>query len=89
MGSSIVTMCLRVVWLMWPTIAASVEVLPEPVMPVTRMSPRSSAAIFFTIGGRPSWSRVGTLKGIARSTAARFPFCRNTEARKRPTPSSA
>ncbi len=33
-GSSIVTMCLLIVWFMWSIIAASVVDLPEPVVPV-------------------------------------------------------
>ena len=36
-------MCCRRVRLMWPTIAASVVVLPTPVAPVTRISPRCSS----------------------------------------------
>ena len=43
-GSSIVTMCLERVWLMWSTIAASVVDLPEPVTPVSSTIPRSSSA---------------------------------------------
>ena len=43
-GSSIVTMCLDIVRFMWSIIAASVVDLPEPVVPVSRMIPRSSSA---------------------------------------------
>ena len=43
-GSSIVTMCLAIVRFMWSSIAASVVDLPEPVVPVSRMIPRSSSA---------------------------------------------
>ena len=43
-GSSIVTMCLCIVRFMWSIIAASVVDLPEPVVPVSRMIPRSSSA---------------------------------------------
>ena len=41
-GSSIVTMCFAMRVLMWSIIAASVVDLPEPVVPVSRMIPRSS-----------------------------------------------
>ena len=37
--------------LMWPIIAAHVVVLPDPVGPVTRTSPRCSSAILRTAGG--------------------------------------
>ena len=56
-GSSIVTMCLRIVSLMWSIIAASVVDLPEPVVPVSRMIPRSSSAS----------SRIDRRAGRARS----------------------
>ena len=47
-GSSIVTMCLDIVRFMWSIIAASVVDLPEPVVPVSRMIPRSSSASWVT-----------------------------------------
>ena len=55
-GSSIVTMCFEWKRLIWSIIAASVEDLPEPVVPVTRMIPRSSSAISEMTSGRPSCS---------------------------------
>ena len=50
-GSSIVTMCLCIVRFMWSIIAASVVDLPEPVVPVSRMMPRSSSASWRITGG--------------------------------------
>ena len=41
---------------MWSIIAASVVLLPLPVVPVTSTRPRSSSAIFFSTGGSPSSS---------------------------------
>ncbi len=41
------------VWLMWSISAASVVLLPLPVVPVTSTSPRSSSAIVFSTCGRP------------------------------------
>ena len=46
----------RRVWLMWSIIAASVVDLPEPVVPVTRMIPRSSSASVRITGGSRSSS---------------------------------
>ena len=59
-GSSIVTMCRALVSLMWSMIAASVVDLPEPVVPVSRIRPRSSSAISPITGGSPSSSIVRT-----------------------------
>ena len=72
-GSSIVTIFRGLLWLMWLIIAASVEDLPLPVIPVSSTSPRSSMAISFKTGGSPSFSKSGILKGIARSTSASEP----------------
>ena len=52
-GSSRVMMWCGRVRLMWSIIAARVVLLPEPVVPVTRMIPRCSSASFVTTGGRP------------------------------------
>ncbi len=52
MGSSTVTTWRRIVLLMWSIIAASVVVLPEPVVPVTSTSPRGSRASRLMISGR-------------------------------------
>jgi hypothetical protein len=51
------------VLLMWSIIAASVVLLPLPVVPVTSTRPRSSEAIFLSTGGRPSSSIVLILWG--------------------------
>ena len=48
-----------------------VVVLPEPVGPVTRMSPRLWQARSFITGGRPSFSKLGISVGMRRSTMAR------------------
>ena len=48
--------------LMWSIIAASVVLLPLPVVPVTSTRPRSSSAIFFSTSGRPSSSIVRILR---------------------------
>ena len=67
-GSSIVTMCLRIVRFMWSIIAASVVDLPEPVVPVSRMIPRSSSASSVMTGGSCSSSTVLISTGMARMT---------------------
>ncbi len=65
-GSSIVTTCLLVVSFIWSIIAARVVLLPEPVVPVSRMIPRSSSARSLTTDGSDSSSIVEILCGIAR-----------------------
>ncbi len=72
--------------LMWSTIAASVVDLPEPVVPVTRIRPRCSAAIFSSTFGSKSCSMVEILKGMTRSTTPMVPRCWKTLTRKRPRP---
>ena len=76
---------------MWPLtrelmssiIAASVVDLPEPVLPVTRISPFETLQRFLTASGMRSCSSVCALEGIARNTAP-MPFsCRSTLTRKR------
>ena len=88
-GSSIVTTCLCIVRLMWSTIAPSVVLFPEPVVPVTRMMPRSSSARALIAGGRLSSCDSGTLNGTARMTSDVDPRWRNALTRKRPRPSRA
>jgi hypothetical protein len=85
-GSSIVTMCLAYFELMWSIIAARVVDLPEPVVPVIRISPRSSSAISGITGGSISSSEVLIWKGIARQTSETEPRCTNALTRKRATP---
>ena len=88
-GSSIVTMCSARVLLMWSMIAASVVDLPEPVVPVSRMIPRSSSASSETTGGRPSSSTDLIFVGIARITIETEPRWRKALTRKRARPAIA
>ncbi len=83
-GSSIVTMWSFRVRLMKSIIAASVVDLPEPVMPVTRMSPRRSMPSCSRTTGSPSSSNFGFREGIERRTARTTPSDRNMFTRKRP-----
>src|SRR4051812_32464463 len=85
-GSSIVTMCFEWKRLIWSIIAASVEDLPEPVVPVRRMMPRSSSAICEITSGRPSCSIERISCGIARQTSEITPRWRNAFTRKRDRP---
>ena len=68
-GSSIVTMCLAWLLLMWSTIAASVVDLPDPVTPVSSTIPRSSSASALTARGRLRSSIERTENGIARQAS--------------------
>ena len=85
-GSSIVTMCLPIVSLMWSIIAASVVDLPEPVVPVSSTIPRSSSASRAITGGSASSSIVRIWCGIARPTIEMTPRWRKALMRKRATP---
>ena len=58
------------------TRAASVVVLPEPVGPPTRTSPRGSRVRPSTPGGRPREARRGGCDGRARTAAAARPRSR-------------
>ena len=71
---------------MWSISAASVVLLPLPVVPVTSTSPRSSSAIFFSTGGSPSSSIVRICIGMTRRTSPTVPRCWKTLQRKRPRP---
>ena len=62
-------MCFVIVRLMWSIIAASVVDLPEPVVPVSRMIPRSSSASFVITGGSSRSSTDLMLTGMARMTS--------------------
>ena len=84
MGSSTVTMWRRMVLLMWSIIAASVVVLPEPVVPVTSTRPRGSSARRLMISGRCSSSKVGILVVTWRMATLMLPRWRKTLTRKRP-----
>ena len=88
-GSSIVTTCLDCARLISSIIAASVVDLPEPVVPVTRMMPRSSIASSEITGGRASSSTVRIVCGIARQTSEITPRCRKAFTRKRASPGTA
>ena len=58
-GFSMVTTCLCWVRLMWCTMAATVELLPLPLTPVTSTRPRSDSAICASTSGRRSDSMRG------------------------------
>ena len=58
-GSSIVRMCPASCWLRCSSIAASVVLLPAPVAPTIRISPRFSSTIVFRITGTFRLSSVG------------------------------
>ncbi len=85
-GFSMVTTCLCWVRLMWWTIAATVELLPLPLTPVTSTRPRSASAMAPSVSGSPRDSSVGTVNGITRITIMNEERCRSTFTRKRPTP---
>ena len=71
-GSSTVMMCKGLVWLMMLIRDASVVVLPAPVGPVTRTSPRRSSAKDGPPGARASEGRdlVGMVRSPSRSIPA-------------------
>src|SRR4051812_13129489 len=85
-GSSMVTMCFEWKRLIWSIIAASVDDLPEPVVPVSRMMPRSSSATCEMTSGRPSCSIDLISCGIARQTSEITPRWRKAFTRKRDRP---
>ena len=70
-------------------IAASVVDLPEPVVPVSRISPRSSSASSPIAGGSPSSATVRTAYGIVRSAIDTDPRCLNALTRNRASPLTA
>ncbi len=51
-------------------IAARVVVFPEPVGPVTRISPLGFSDISLTTSGKPNLSKLGILELNARKQAA-------------------
>ena len=75
MGSSIVMTLTRRFWFTWLIIAASAVDLPDPVIPVTRMSPRGLRAISSSTAGRYSSVMVLTSNGMARNANASVPRC--------------
>ena len=75
--------------MIWSIIAARVVDLPEPVVPVSRMIPRSSSAMSLITGGSRRSATVRMLKGIARQTIETEPRWRKAFTRKRARPGSA
>ena len=67
----------------WSTCAASVVDLPEPVGPVTRMSPRGRFTISANTFGALSSSSESTFDGMVRNAAAAPRDCTNALTRKR------
>ena len=55
------------------TMAARVVVFPEPVIPVTKTNPCSSAQSRLTMGGRPRVSIEGMVSGMCRKVASTAP----------------
>ncbi len=85
-GFSSVTMCSRLCSFIQLIMAAIVELLPEPVTPVTRTMPRSLLAILLIIGGSPRSSTEGISMGIDRRTIIGEPRCFRMFTRNRPIP---
>ncbi len=71
---------------MWSIMAASVVDFPDPVVPVTRMIPRTSFARLVTAGGRPSSSAPRMSNGTTRQAIEIDPRWRNAFTRKRARP---
>ena len=69
-GSSMVTMWQGRVRLMWSIMVAKVVVLPEPVGPVTRTSPRCSVGQVVDDGGQPQLLGRPGLGRTRRNTMA-------------------
>ncbi len=70
---------------MWSIMAASVVVLPEPVVPVTSTRPRGSRASFLTTAGSSSSSKLGMRVATCRMAMEMLPRWRYTFTRNRPT----
>ena len=71
---------------MWSIIAASVVDLPEPVVPVSRMMPRSSSASVAHDGRQAELLEGADENGIARMTSETEPRWRKALTRKRARP---
>ena len=67
----------------WSTIAARVVDLPEPVGPVTRISPRGRFVISANTFGVLSSSSDSTFEGMVRKAAAAPRDCTKALTRKR------
>src|SRR2546430_13802530 len=61
------------VWLMWSSIDARVVDLPQPVGPVTRMSPWGSCVRRSVTGGSPRSWEDGISNGVARTPSPQDP----------------
>ncbi len=70
--------------LRWPTIAARVVDLPEPVAPTMITRPRGIMAMSFRPGGRCRSSTLGMVVMMCRKTTPQRPCCTNALTRKRP-----
>ncbi len=81
-------MCDVRVELISSTIAASVVLLPLPVVPVTTTSPRSSAAIFFSTFGSIRSSIDEMRIGMTRKIMPMVLRCWKQLQRKRPRPAT-
>jgi len=68
--------------------AASDVLLPEPVAPTTRISPRFCMISSPSTGGRPRVDSCGICCVMKRTTTAKLPRWRMALIRKRPTPDS-
>lgn len=68
-----VTMCFAYRRLMWSTMDAIVEDLPEPVGPATMISPEGCSASSATTGGIPKLLSIGITSTTRRSTMAMEP----------------
>ncbi len=79
-------MCSGCSQLILSIMAASVVDLPEPVGPVTRISPLGRSDSSRTTFGSPSSSKLRILKGMVRMAAATAPRCMKMLARKRDSP---
>src|SRR3990167_503391 len=84
-GSSMVRMCPASVRLRSSSIDASVVLLPEPVAPTIRISPRFSSTSWLSTSGTFSDSSAGITCGMWRTTPAIEPRCLKAEMRKLPT----
>ena len=82
------TMWRGLVVLIWSSIAASVVDLPEPVVPVSRIRPRSSSATSCSTAGSLSSSSDLTDSGIDRATIEIEPRWRKALMRNRPSAST-
>ena len=81
-------MCAVRVLLISSIIAASVVLLPLPVVPVTRISPRSSAAIVLSTSGSARSSMVADFIGMTRKLMPIVPRCWKALHRNRPRPAT-